>query len=292
MKGKNIINKTKFINSKITATISVSLVLFLLGVIVSLSLLANNLSTFVKENLSFSIVLADNMKEANIKVLQNRIENSAYAKSTEYISKENALEEIKNELGENPENFLGFNPFQASIVVKLNAEYANNDSISVIEKRLKQNTNIRDITYRHDLLETVNKNIKKIGWVLAFLTALLLIISFALISNTIRLMIYSKRFLIYTMKLVGANNSFIRKPFVYSNILMGIIAGFIAMGLLLFLIYYGSKGVSSFSMLIGMESLLITFSVIMILGILISTIATHFAVNKYLRLNGDDLYYI
>ena len=292
MKSKSIINKTTFISSKITATISISLVLFLLGLIVLLSLITNNLSNFVKENLSFSIVLANDMKESDIKKLQYSIENSLYAKSTEYISKEKALEELKEDLGDNPEAFLGFNPLPASINVKLKSEYANNDSIAVIEKKLKQNSNIRDITYRQDLLDTVNKNIKKIGLALGFLAVLLLVISVALISNTIRLMIYSKRFLIYTMKLVGATNSFIRKPLIYSNLLMGIIASIVAMCLLLFLVYYGSQGLNDISILIGTESLIVVFAAIMVSGILISTIATYFAINKYLRLKGDDMYYI
>jgi len=292
IKGKSIINKTTFINSKITATISISLVLFILGVIILLSLLANNLSIYAKENLSFSVILADDMKEADIKILQNKIEGSSFVKSTEYISKEKALEEIKGELGDNPETFIGYNPLQALISVKLKSEYANNDSISVIEKKLKQNTNIRDITYRHDLLDMVNKNIQKIGLALSLLAVLLLIISFALINNTIRLMVYSKRFLIYTMKLVGATNSFIRRPLIFSNILMGIIAAVVAMGMLLFLVYYGSQGLNNFSALISIKSLIIVFAIVILSGVLISTIATYFAVNKYLKLNRDDLYHI
>ncbi|MDR0231876.1 MAG: permease-like cell division protein FtsX [Dysgonamonadaceae bacterium] len=292
MKGKSIINKTAFINSKITSTISISLVLFLLGIIVLLSSVTQKLATYVKENMSFSIVLADDMKEADIKKLQRKIDSSPYTKSTEYKTKEQAVEEMTAELGENPETFLGFNPFLASIEVKLNAEYANNDSIAAIEKELKEVSNIGDITYRKDLLDTVNNNIRKINLVLIALTGLLLFISFALISNTIRLMIYSKRFLIHTMKLVGASNSFIRKPFIYSNILTGILAAVIAMGLLLCLVYYGLQGLSGLSGLIDIDSLIIVFGIISVSGILISTIATYFAVNKYLKLKVDDLYHI
>lgn len=292
MKGKSIINKTTFINSKITSTISISLVLFLLGIIVLLSSITQNLSTYVKENMNFSIVLADEIKEADIKKLQKKIEVSPYAKSIEYKTKEQAMAEMVSELGENPETFLGFNPFLASIEVKLNAQYANIDSIAVIEKSLKGNTNIRDITYRADLLDTVNQNIKKISIVLIVLAGLLLIISFALISNTIRLMIYSKRFLIHTMKLVGASNSFIRKPFIYSNILAGILAAIIAMALILCLVYYGLQGLSGLSVLINIDSLIIVFGIIMISGILISIIATFFAVNRYLKLKENDLYHI
>ena len=292
MKGKSIISKTAFINSKITSTISISLVLFLLGLIALLSSMTKNLSTYIKENMHFSIILTDEMNDTDIKKLQKKIESSPYAKSTEYKTKEQAAAEMVSELGENPETFLGFNPFSASIEVKLKAEYANNDSITVIEKQLKEITNIRDISYREDLLDSVNKNIKKISFALVILVGLLLIISLSLISNTIRLMIYSKRFLIHTMKLVGASNSFIRKPFIYSTTLTGILAAIIAMGLLLCLIYYGLQGLSYLSELININSLIFVFSIIMVLGILISIIATYFAVNRYLRLKEDDLYHI
>jgi len=293
MKGKSIISKTTFINSKITSTISVSLVLFLLGIIALLFLITKNLSIYVKENMSFSIVLSEDMKEFDIKRLQQRIDSSPYARSTEYKSKEDAAKEMEIELGENPEIFLGFNPFRASIEVKLNPEYSNNDSLAVVEKMLRENSNIRDVTYRKDLLDAVNNNMKKLGIFLVILAGLLLFISFALINNTIRLMIYSKRFLIHTMKLVGASNSFIRKPFIYSNILTGIFAAFIAMGLLLCLVYLGTQGgLSNLFELIGIDSLAVVFGIIMTLGILISITATFFAVNKYLRTKVDDLYQI
>ena len=266
--------------------------MFLLGIIALLSLVATNLSTYVKENMYFSITLSDDMKDADIKKLQKRIDISPYAKSTVYKTKEQAAEEMVSELGESPQTFLEFNPFLASIEVKLKAEYANNDSIATIEKKLKGNTNIKDITYRKDILDKVNNNIKKISLALIILVGLLLVISFSLISNTIRLMIYSKRFLIHTMKLVGASNSFIRRPFLWSNILTGILAAFIAMGLLLCLVYYGLQGLDNLYGLIDINSLIFVFGIIMILGVLISTIATYLAVNRYLKLKEDDLYHI
>ncbi len=292
MKSKGAISKTTFINSKVTSAISVSLVLFLLGLILILSLFANNISIYVKENMSFSIVLSEDMKDVDIMKLQKKIEAAPYAKSTTYISKEKAAEEVKQDLGEDPEKFLGYNPFQASIEVKLNSEYANSDSIAKIENQLKQNTNINNIIYRKNLLDSVNKNIKNIGFILLILAGLLLVISFALINNTIRLMIYSKRFLIHTMKLVGATNSFIRKPFILSNIVTGIIAAIIAIGMLVGLLYYVSSGLSIFSEIINPDLIFIIFGIVLIFGVLISIIATFFAVNKYLRIKGGDLYHI
>jgi len=292
MKSKNIINKTTFINSKITYTISISLVLFLLGIIVLLSSIAKNLSIYVKENMYFSVIMTDETKDVDVKKLQKRIESSPYAKSTEYKTKEQVATEMASKLGENPETFLGFNPFLASIKVCLKAEYANNESIAIIVNDLKRNANISDITYHEDLLDTVNRNIKKIGLLLTVVAGLLLIISVALINNTIRLMIYAKRFLIYTMKLVGASNSFIRKPFIVSNLLTGILAAIIAMGLLLCLVYYGLQGFGNLSELINNESLIIIFGIIMIFGVLISIVATYSAVNKYMKLDENDLYHI
>lgn len=293
MKSGHKMNASTFVSSRVTATISISLVLFLLGLIVLLSLFAGKLSVYVKENLSFSIILNENMKDTEIKRFQKMLDVAPYVKSTEYISKEQAAKELEQELGENPESFLGYNPMLASIEVKLKSDYANNDSIAIIEKDLKAfSGNIQDVLYRKDLMQSVNDNMKKAGLILFILAAVLLLISFALISNTIRLMIYSKRFIIYTMKLVGATNAFIRKPFVRANIISGIIAAFIAIAMLMGLLYYVSQGVTDFIGLINIDTLLIVFSIVIILGITISVIATRFAVNKYLKMDGDDLYYV
>ncbi len=292
MKTKGTISKTTFINSKVTSAISVALVLFLLGLIVLLSLFANNLSRYVKENLSFSIILNDDMKESDIRLFQAKIEAQPYTKSVQYMSKQKAAEEMTKELGENPETFLGYNPFHATLEVNLNSEYANSEDLTVIEKNLRKDSNVGDLIYRKDLMDSVNQNMNRIMFVLSVLAGLLLFISFALINNTIRLMIYSKRFLIHTMKLVGASNSFIRKPFIISNLFSGIIAGFVASGLLLGVLYYVANGVNNILELVNTEMLLIVFASIMISGILISVLATCFAVNKYLRTKGGDLYYI
>lgn len=281
-----------FLNARLTSTISISLVLFLLGLIVLLGFSANKLSYYVKENLSFSIVLSEGMKEAQILSMQKRLEATPYVKSTVYISKDQAAKELEAELGENPETFLGYNPLLPSIEVHLNAEYANNDSIALIEKKIRQDSNIQDIMYRKDLLQLVNDNIKKAGIVLFFLAAILMVISFALISNTIRLTIYSKRFLIHTMRLVGATNGFIRKPFIRSNVLSGIIAAIIAICMLSGALYYLTFELGNLLELMSVNMLLVVFAIVIALGILISAAATFFAVNRYLRMKGDNMYYI
>lgn len=286
------ITSATFINSKVTATISIALVLFLLGLLVMLALFANKLSIYIKENLSFTIILNDKMSNAEIKQLQKSLDLATYVKSATYISKEQAAKELEEELGENPDDFLGFNPLSASIEIRLKSEYANSDSIQMIEKDLKTKTNIQDVLYKKELMQSVNENMNRAGLILAILSSVLLLISFALINNTIRLMIYSKRFLIYTMKLVGATDGFIRKPFLQANLISGIVAAFIAITMLLGLLFYLSEGISNFSGLMSIDTLIIVFIIVLALGIGISLIATYWSVNKYLRMNIGEMYKI
>ncbi len=284
-------NKVSVLNAKLGSTVSISLVLFLLGLIILLFLTARSLSVYVKENISFNIMLNENMNDADIKKLQKRLDVASYVKSTKMITKEQALSDLTESLGENPQALLGFNPTRASIEVFLKSNYANKDSIASIEKQLKSTeSNINDILYREDMVELVNDNVRKIGLALTALAFILLFISIALINNTIQLGVYSKRFLIRTMKLVGATGSFIRKPFIRDNIFSGIIAAIIAIGLLSGMIYYLSKELDDFVGVINVQSILIIAVVVLIGGILITGISSYFAVNRYLNMDIDKLY--
>jgi cell division transport system permease protein len=254
--------------------------------------MGDTLSRFVKENITFSVVLKDDMSEGEVKRMQKKLETEPFIKSIEYISKEQASKELEEELGERPETFLGFNPLQASLEVKLHSEYANPDSLQLIEKQFKKYTNVSELLYRKDMMEVVNDNLKRIGIILLSLAAVLMIISFVLISNTIRLLIYSKRFLIHTMKLVGATHGFIRKPFMIYNMVSGIYASILAMLLLMGALYYLQSELAGFIDLINTDALLMVFAAVLVLGILLSVVATFFAVNKYLRMGVDKLYYI
>ncbi len=292
MERKKKIAPSTFFNSKITAIISISLVLFLLGLIVLLSLLANNFSTYVKENLSFNIVLNDDVSDAQVNKLQKTLNSASYVKSVKFISKEEAAIQLKKELGQSPEELLGFNPLPAILEVKLKSDYASADSIALIEKSIHGiSANIQDVQYNKDLIQYVNENMKRIGLIILGTAILLLFISYALINNTIRLMIYSKRFLIHTMRLVGATNGFITRPFIRSNILSGVIAAFIAIGLISWLLFYASKDMIDFSKLIDMSSLLIVFVSVLVFGITISIVATWMAVHRYLNMDVNDMYY-
>ncbi|GHT13791.1 cell division protein FtsX [Bacteroidia bacterium] len=293
MKNKRTVSPATFFNSRLTATISISLALFLLGLIILLFLFANNLSTYVKESLSFDIILSDDIKDAQVADLQKKLDKTLFVKSTEFISKADAAKQLEEDLGQSPEEFLGFNPLPAMIVVRLNSQYANTDSLSVIEKQIKGfSTDIKELEYRRELMDLVNDNLKNVGAILLGLSVLLLIISFALINNTIRLTIYSKRFLIHTMKLVGATSGFIRKPFIRAHIFSGIIAALIAIALLIWLLQYVAKDFSSIPEIINWNTLYIVFGSVLILGVVISITATFLAVNKYIRMDGDDLFYI
>ena len=286
------VSSVSFFHSRFTSIISIALVLFLMGLIILMGLLGNKLSVYVKENMSFSIVLKDNVGDLDVKRMQKNLESLPYIKSTEYISKEQAARELEDELGENPENFLGFNPLQASIEVKLHSEYANPDSLKLIENKIKNYTSVSELLYRKDMMELVQHNMKRVGLVLLGLVAMLMIISFVLISNTIRLLIYSKRFLIHTMKLVGATPGFIRRPFVRYNVVSGIFASIFAILMLTGALYYLQNELSGFVQLLDIKVLIIVYAGVLIMGILLSVTATVFAVNKYLRMGVDKLYYI
>lgn len=282
-----------FFNARLTSTISISLVLFILGIVVLMGILATRLSMYVKENMGFSIVLKENVKESQVKKLQKKLDIAPYVRATQYISKEDALKELEVELGENPKDLLGFNPLQASIEVKLRSDYAHPDSLVWIEKGLRKGTvAIDDIVYQKDLIQLVNDNIRRISFMLLGLAVVLMLISFALISNTIRLGTYSKRFIIHTMKLVGATPAFIRKPFIISNIINGIIGAFIAMALLSGCVYYLLTEFDNLYTLIDISSLFWVFVIVLLLGVVLTAISAWFAVNRYIRMDRDNLYYV
>lgn len=292
MADRRKVSTASFFHSRLTSIISIALVLFLMGLIMLMGLLGNKLSVYVKENITFSIVLKDNQKEADIQKMQQKLDALPFIKSTEYISKEQAAKELEEELGDNPETFLGFNPLQASIEVKLHADYANPDSLQLIEKQIKKYTNVDELLYRKDMMEMVHSNMQRLGIILLALAAVLTVISFVLIGNTIRLLIYSKRFIIHTMQLVGATPGFIRRPFIRYNLVSGLIAAILAILMLTGALYYLQSELVGFIQLLDMQTLLIVDGALLLLGLLLTTIATASAVNKYLRMEVDQLYYI
>ncbi|MBU3809030.1 MAG: permease-like cell division protein FtsX [Candidatus Phocaeicola faecipullorum] len=283
-------HKSTFDMQFITAGISTTMVLFLLGLVVFFVLTANNLSVYIGENIAFSAILDDGMKETSIIKMQESLNKKNYVKQTTYISKEQALKEQTEAMGTDPTEFIGHNPFNASIEIKLNAGYTNPDSIKWIEKELMANKNILEINYPQNLLDSVNKNLQKISLFLLGLAVLLSLISFSLINNTIRLTIYSKRFLIHTMKLVGASWGFIRKPFITRNLWIGILSGAVANAVLTALAYTAVKYEPELLVIISPESIMIVAASVMIFGIIITTLCAYISINKYLRMKISELY--
>lgn len=274
----------------ITAGISTTMVLFLLGLVVFFVLTANNLSVYIKENIAFSAILDNQMKETSIIKLQGNLNKKKYVKSTTYISKAQALKEQTEAMGTDPSEFLGHNPFNATIEIRLNAEYTHPDSIKWIEKELRNDKNIIEVSYPQNLLGAVNNNLKKISVFLLGLAGLLSLISFSLINNTIRLTIYSKRFLIHTMKLVGASWGFIRKPFIIRNLWIGIISGVAAGSLLTSGAYIIVSYEPDLIAVVSLKSIVIVVASVISFGVMITTLCAYFSINKYLRMKISELY--
>ena len=276
----------------ITSSISTTLVLLLLGLVVFFVLGAHNLSVYVKENINFSILISDDMKESDILKLQKKLDKEPFVKETEYISKKQALREQTEAMGTDPQEFLGYNPFTASIEIKLHSDYANSDSIAKIEKKIKRNTNIQEVLYQKDLIDAVNDNIRNISLMLLGLAVILTFISFALINNTIRLTIYSKRFLIHTMKLVGASWSFIRRPFLRRNFWIGVLSAVIADAVLWGAAYWLVSYEPELIRVITPEVMLLVSVAVLVFGVLITWLCALLSINKYLRMKASTLHYI
>ena len=293
MKSKSRNNAVSYFDMQfITSSISTTLVLLLLGLVVFFVLAVNNLSVYVRENINFSVLISDDMKETDILKLQKRLNNEPFVKETEYISKKQALKEQTEAMGTDPQEFLGYNPFTASIEIKLHSDYANSDSIAKIEKLIKRNTNIQDVLYQKDLIDAVNENIRNISLVLLGLAIMLTFISFALINNTIRLAIYSKRFLIHTMKLVGASWGFIRRPFLKRNIWSGVLAAFIADTILMGAAYWLVSYEPELIRVITPEVMLLVSGAVLVFGVVITFLCAYLSINKYLRMKASTLYYV
>lgn len=292
MKNKETgLSKTRLRSSYFTLVVSVSLVLFLLGVLGFVLINARELANYLRESLSFSIMLEDGTKEADIRLLQKDLDAKQYIKSTKYISKDEAAVKMKEELGEDFISFLGDNPLPASIDVYLYAGYTVPDSVAKIEKYLHEYPFIKEVYSKKSLLFLINENVQKISIFLLIISSFLFLIAITIINNTIRLSIYSRRFLIRTMQLVGATRSFIRRPFIIQSAIHGFIAALIAMCLMMGLLYMFEK---EFLMMFTYESirLLILLGVsLIVIGILINIISTYFSVNKYLNISEDKLYY-
>jgi cell division transport system permease protein len=269
------------------------MVLTLLGLVVLTVFTTRNLSNYVRENLTVTVMLGDSVTATESVSFAKDLGKKPYAKKVVYISKEQALKEQTEAMGSDPSEFLGVNPFVATIELNVNADYANSDSLRRISKQLKRNKRIvTDVAYQEDLTESVNNNLQRASVILLALAVLLIIVSYSLISNSVRLDIYSRRFSIHTMKLVGASWGFIRRPFLSRAIGIGLVASLLACGVLggvLYALYRYQPGVEQ---VIGVFEMSVTAAAVFASGLVIMLFCTFLSVNKFLRMKAGELYKI
>ena len=285
-------NQRRVAGSYFMSMVSIALVLFLLGVFALLMMHAQKLSNYLRENIGFEVVMNSNVKEDKILQLQKELDAMPAMKSTEYITKEEAIRRLSDDLGEDFLQWLGNeeNPLLPSIDVRFNAEWANNDSIAVIQSQLLKNTDIKEIYYQKSLVGLINKNVRSIGLALIVASLVLLVIAITLIRNTIRLRIYSKRFLVRSMQLVGATTSYIRRPFIRSGRLQGFFGALLADALLALLLYVLSKRLPELAIVQDYSIIGAVFAGIIIFGVLLGGLSTRLALRKYLHADIDRLY--
>ncbi len=283
--------KRRLRKSYVTAVISITLVLFLLGIQGLILIHAQKLSRHVRENIGVNIVLKDSAKKADIARLQKQLDFSPAIKSTKFKSKDEAAQELAEDLGEDFVGFIGYNPLSASLELRLNAEYTNTDSLAVLENQLLKINDVKEVYYQKDMVQKINDNVRSISLVLLSMSALVLLITIALIHNTIRLSVYSKRLLIKSMQLVGATRGFISKPFVQRGILQGIIGALLSSVMIGFGLYYLQKYVPDVVSIADIDWFLLLFASLFGIAILFAGLSSFFAVRRFLKMSNDLIHY-
>ncbi len=290
MKQEDKFTRRKLRSSYITTIVSISLVLFMLGLLGLIMLHGHKLSVYIRENIALSVIINETATDGEISLFRKNLDGARFVKGIEYITRDQAAEELKSALGEDFISFIGYNPLLPSFELKLHAPYANVDSIQAIEKKLLGASVVKEVLYQKSLVHLINENIRKISMALMLFNLLLLIVAIALINNTIRLAIYSRRFLVRTMQLVGATEAFIQKPFLIQGILHGFSGALIALLLLTFTIYFARNEIPELVVLQDFKPLVLLAGTVIVVGILIALVSTFFSVRKFLRSSLDNLY--
>lgn len=274
----------------VTLCISTTMVLVLLGMLVFFVLTARNLSAYVKENLTVTVMLSDSVSDSQARQMAEELRRQRYTLAADYISKEQAQREQSAAMGADPSEFLGFNPFSASFEIRLKSAYANRDSLRWIAAGLLRDGRVTDIAYQEDLMDSVNMNVRKFTAIVLVLAVLLTCVSFSLINSSVRLGIYSRRFLIHTMKLVGASWGFIRRPFLRRALCIGVVSAMFAcaaLGCGIYLLFCYEPGIVA---VVRRVDLAATGAVVFLFGMVITTLCAYFSVNKFLRMSAGELY--
>jgi cell division transport system permease protein len=276
--------------SYVTSIISIMLVLYMLGLLGLIILHARKLSEYVKENISIAVMMKDNAPEAKVLQLKKNLELSGTVKNVHYVTREEAAKTLSQDIGEDFVGFIGYNPLPASLDVQLKASYANTDSITKFERKLSAYPIVREVVYQKSMIDVVNDNIRKLSMVILGFSLILLVIAAALINNTIRLSVYARRFLIRSMLLVGATETFIRKPFILKSLLHGLIAGLLASVLLFLSLLVAQDKIPELLQFQDNRMVSVLIVLVIVLGLIISLVSTWFAVSKFLRMKVDGLY--
>lgn len=280
----------RFFNMYLTSAMSVALVLFLIGLLGVLLLTTHSVVRRVRENMTLTVVVRSNASSQQIADIRGFIKSAPYVKSVHYISQQQALEEHIRELGEDPTQYLGYNPLRASFEVQPIASYANTDSMAVIEKQLIKVSGVDEVLYQKDIVQQLNTNLSRAYIGIVIVTLILLLIALALITNTIRLQIYSKRFIIHTMSLVGATGWMIRRPFIRRNVMVGLVAGIVALAVLMGVIYYLNTKLGILLFPLTRTNILLLVAFVLSAGVVITLLASFVATNHYLHMTTDNMY--
>lgn len=276
--------------SYVTSIVSIMLVLFMLGLLGLILLHGKKLSDYVRENISVTVMMKDNISDEMILNFRQKLEKSGYVKSSRYITRDEAAAELSKELGEDFVKFLGYNPLPPTVDVYLKSSYANSDSLARIEKKIMASNLVKEVVYQKSMVDEINSNIRNLGLILGGFSFILLIVAIILINNTIKLSVYSKRFLIRSMQLVGATQYFISKPFILRSLIHGLISGIIAIGLLVGVLAYAQHRVPEIKQLQDNGQFAAFYAIIILLGILLSGISTYISVRRFLFMKTDYLY--
>ena len=289
---KRLHKSRAIINARVTATISVSLVLLILGIAAFTALVTGEITRNIKENLGYDVSMAEDIDQAEVERILNIISKSPSTRSASVHTPEDAAKEWEAEMGENVIELCDVNPFPTIIEVKVKEKYASVDSMAKIADYLRRDRAIDSINMNSDVIDSINANTKTLYLILSIIGVALLLISFVLINNTVHLTVYSRRFLIHTMKLVGATHAFIRRPFVKDSIVNGAVAGVIASGILSLLLLYGpdSDIIYTEKTLISPFAAGLVFAALIVTGMIICAVASLFATNKYLNIEYDEMF--
>ena len=284
-------NKRRLLTSYFSVIVSITLVLFLLAFFMFLVLSTKKLANHFKEQVTVTILIKDKAKDVDITQLQKTLSVAPFVKSIKFISKEEAAETFSKDIGEDFVTFIGTNPLQNAIDLSVKAEYADPDKMQEIKRDLEQHTFVSEVVYDQSLVALIHENVNRIGFITLVFSVLFTFVSVLLINASIRLSIYSKRFIIKTMQLVGATRSFIRRPFIYTNVKLGIFSAFVAITFFSLALFSIIKSYPDFAVLLDATVLTVVFIGVFVMGILISWGSTFFATQRFLNLNTNELYY-